>query len=162
MARHEYVLTLPHAAPPIATPSGATVAAVTDVGREALAQLMLDAYRDTIDYDGETMVEARAEIADLFDEGDPILDASFSLHIGGTLSAAIVAIPFEAAALIAFVMTRPEFTNRGCAARLVQRCITALGAAGMPRVHAFITEGNGPSVTVFTRAGFAVLPEETS
>lgn len=161
MPRHEYVLTLPHDASPNPTPQGATIAAATDADREALSQLLLDAYRDTIDYEGETIVEARSEIAELFDEGEPLLDASFLLHIDGALASAILAVPFEGAALIAFVMTRPEFTKRGCAAVLVERCVQALAEAHITQVHAFITEGNLPSEIVFSRAGFHVVPEET-
>ena len=160
--RHEYVLTLPSDAAAMTTPDGTTLTQLAPGDHEALAQLMLDAYRGTIDYEGETIVEARQEIDGVFD-GGVLNDASLGLRIVGELVSAIVAVPWEEDALVAFVMTHPEYTGRGFAAYLVEQCVEQLAEIGNNTVHAFITEGNVASETVFLRAGFVrVPPSETS
>ena len=66
--RHEYRLDLAVANPraDLHAPVGMFVRAVSPGDLLKLAELMLDAYRNTIDYEGEGIAEALAEVADYF------------------------------------------------------------------------------------------------
>jgi len=59
--RHEYLHELHVSAAP--APEDESMRHPTPLDAEALAQLMLDAYLGTIDYEEETIVEARDEVA---------------------------------------------------------------------------------------------------
>lgn len=117
---------------------------------------MVDAYRDTIDYEGETLDEARAEVTRFFDDV-PVLDCSrVGVSAGWVVSAALVSSS-EDHPLIAYVMTAAASKNRGLAAFLLDRSLEALADAGHAEAHAWITDGNLPSKTIFLRAGFTRL-----
>jgi lactoylglutathione lyase len=157
VSRHEYRLGLsgrePHA-----------VAAVPDArmptpaDREALARLMLEAYRGTIDDEGESLDEAREEV-DAWLASAPLLDGSRVLGTrDGALISAVLVSRLGDLPIIAYAMTAPPHTARGLASALLSDVVASLAAQGERAVVAFITEGNLPSERVFTRAGFERLP----
>ena len=78
--RYEYVFELNSFRERLRGPTvpGAYVRADLAVDRQALAQLLLDAYVGTVDYDGESINEARSEIYGYLDDPDsrPLLDCS--------------------------------------------------------------------------------------
>jgi L-amino acid N-acyltransferase YncA len=117
---------------------------------------MVDAYRGTIDYEGETLDEARVGITQYFDDA-PVLDCSrVGVSAGSVVSAALVG-SCEDHPLIAYVMTAAASKNRGLAAFLLEQSLEALEDAGHAEAHAWITDGNLPSKTIFLRAGFTRL-----
>jgi RimJ/RimL family protein N-acetyltransferase len=157
VSRHEYRLGLsgrePHA-----------VAAVPDArmptpaDREALARLMLEAYRGTIDDEGESLDEAREEV-DAWLASAPLLDGSRVLGTrDGALISAVLVSRLGDLPIIAYAMTAPPHTARGLASALLSDVVASLAAQGERAVVAFITEGNLLSERVFTRAGFERLP----
>lgn len=119
---------------------------------EALAHLMLEAYRDTIDYDGEDLDDARAEISSYF-EGEPVLEHSFVAEVGGDLASAVLVSTFEGSPFISYVMTLPEHKNQGWGRRLVEVAMASLANAGEREVVFYITDGNLPSEAVFRSLG---------
>jgi hypothetical protein len=90
---------------------------------QALAELMLDSYRGTVDYDGETLADAQQEVDSYFEgaSGEPLLDHSRLCFSGGRLQSACLASYWgqEPAPLIAYVMTATEAKNQGLASRLL-------------------------------------------
>lgn len=124
---------------------------------EGLAELMLDAYRGTIDYDGETLDDSRSEIASYFDESDlpPLPQYSWVLATDEIIAACLVSYwPARDRPLIAYVMTRALAKGQGYAARLVVASLRDLAEAGYAEARAVITEGNTPSERLFARLGF--------
>jgi RimJ/RimL family protein N-acetyltransferase len=120
---------------------------------EALAQLMLDAYRGTIDYFDETIDDARDEV-DSYLENGARLDWS-RVHEGESgLDSAVLAGLIGGGALIGFAMTAAAAKGTGLAARLLDEVLHALQSAGRTEVSAVITAGNQASERLFTRAGF--------
>ena len=114
---------------------------------------MLDAYLGTIDYDGETIDEARAEVAGYLD-GSPLLEHSFVGMVEGSIVSACLVGTWEHGPLIGYMMTAAEHKSRGLASHLLDHSLAALAEAGEAEVSAWITEGNLPSERIFLRAGF--------
>jgi RimJ/RimL family protein N-acetyltransferase len=126
---------------------------------QALAELMLDAYRGTIDYDDETLDDAVGEVqAYLAGErgGPPLLGASRLAFEGSVLVGACLAGDWQErqGPAIAYVMTRAERKNLGVGQQALCAVLQALGEQGHRRVWAVITEGNTPSERLFGRLGF--------
>lgn len=127
--------------------------------REALAELMLDAYAGTIDADGsETLGVARDEVDGYLNgaSGPPILahslvalDADDNRPI-----AAVLVSRFEGMPLIAYAMTAASHKGRGVATALTERVMRSLHAAGESKVHLWVTRGNVPAETIYERLGF--------
>jgi RimJ/RimL family protein N-acetyltransferase len=123
---------------------------------------MLDAYRDTIDYEGETPAEAAAEVERYLaadSEHAPLLRQSVLLAAGNTLQCACLAKrwPLRRCPLIAYVVCRPGSQRGGLASFALARTLGLLQRAGDGEVRAIITEGNEPSERLFARAGFRKL-----
>ena len=128
---------------------------------DALADLMLDAYRGTVDYNGETIEDARAEIdrtlAGYYGPFAP--DCSFAVEESGALqSATLVALLDEGLVdptpLLAYSMTRPRSRRRGLASALILRSAEALRSAGHNRLLLMVTAANLPARRVYDRLGF--------
>jgi len=151
--RHEYLHELHVSAAP--APEDESMRHPTPLDAEALAQLMLDAYLGTIDYEEETIVEARDEVARYF-TGTPLLEHSrLRIADGEPVSACLVSHWGERGCpIVSYVMTAPAWKSRGLAAELLGQSLASLAAAGRTKVRAVITEGNVPSEAVFGRAGF--------
>lgn len=117
-----------------------------------LGDLMLDAYRGTIDYDGESIDEAESEVSDFF-ASSPHLDASYIAEVNGSVAGAILVASWQQEPLVSYVMTRPEYKNQGLGTLLLQETLNTLRKDGAERVHAFITDGNTASEALFRGAG---------
>jgi len=154
MRRHEYVLDL-HAQTGPAGATGVAVRLPTPADAEALAELMLDAYLDTIDYEGENLEDARVEVAGYL-EGSPLLECSWLANADhGPVSASLVSFwGARDCPVVSYVMTAAAWKGRGLASDLLARSLASLAKGGYREVRAAITEGNVPSETIFTRAGF--------
>lgn len=131
--------------------------------RQALAELMLDAYRGTIDADGtETLEVAQGEI-DRFlrgGSGRPMLEHSRLAYDGDRLVSAVLVSEFEGTPLIAYVCTAADHKGRGLADGLVRLAMRSLADAGHPRVHLWVTAGNAPAERIYERLGFRELPAD--
>lgn len=155
--RHHYVLDLgAFAVEERPTPPGHVVRRPTAADAEALAVLMLEAYRGTVDYDGEGIEEARGEVGAHF-AGAPIDEASTLLVTTDRLAAACLVAEYEGDALIGYVMTTPEFKRQGLGRAVTAESLSRLAALGYSTVHAWITEGNEPSERIFLGFGFGVV-----
>lgn len=127
---------------------------------QMLAELMLDAYRGTIDYEGETLEDAVGEVqAYLAGQrgGKALLSESRVCLVDNELVAACLAVNREARQqpLIAYVMTAAAWKNRRIAKRVLTATLESLATSGYPHVQAVVTEGNVPSERLFAGMGFA-------
>ena len=123
-----------------------------------LAELMLDSYRGTIDYAGETLTGARGEMESHFagGYGKPLAECSWLGYIGPDLVSACLVAWWEKrdCPLISFVMTGSNWKGRQLGAILLQTSLQSLMQAGYTEARAVITEGNLPSEALFEKAGF--------
>jgi GNAT superfamily N-acetyltransferase len=123
-----------------------------------LAELMIDAYRNTIDYDGETIEEALIEVRSYFDgrDGAPILGCSF-LHFDQRQLTSACLLGWwqeKRSPLVSYIMTGAGWKNQGLASALLQEALRASADCGDTGVLAVVTEGNIPSESLLRHAGF--------
>lgn len=154
--RHHYVLQLPvpSAVLQIQHPPGGTLRHPRLEEVEALAELMLDAYLNTIDYEGEGTDEALEEVNQWFASA-PRLDASWVYASGDIILSACLVNRTEEAAMIGYIITRSTWKQRGLGAYVVRQSLLSLQDSGAHEVHAWVTEGNTPSEKIMRRFGFA-------
>ena len=124
-----------------------------------LADLMIDAYRGTIDYDDETIEDAINEVQAYLDGlrgGVPMLDVSRVAFRQGVLVSACLAAKWDQRRqpIIAYLMTRTNAKRRGLAKYLLTSVLREIQAAGHAEVRAVITEGNTASERLFINLGF--------
>ena len=122
---------------------------------EPLAQLMLDAYLGTIDYDGENIEDARAEIEEFFGS-DPLLACSRVIEVEGVLAAASLLSMWQGSPLVAYVMTGSSSKRHGLARAALLDSLDCLRATHR-EAFAFITEGNTASERLFMGLGAVLL-----
>jgi hypothetical protein len=124
--------------------------------RLALAELMLDAYRGTIDYEGEGMAEAVAEV-DGYLADHALLERSVVLLSDDEIMSACLVSRVEDRTVVGYVMTSAANKERGLATLATAVALGSLQRAGTTLVDAWITEGNVPSERIFLGLGFAVV-----
>ena len=129
---------------------------------DALAALMLDAYRGTIDFEPtDTLDVARQEVAGTFagDAGRFLADASFlAVEEDAVLSASLVT-RYEDAPFVAFSMTRSDRKGEGLAGGLLIRSLHALADARESHVDLEVTAGNEPAEHLYRSLGFSIVEE---
>jgi RimJ/RimL family protein N-acetyltransferase len=124
-----------------------------------LAELMIDAYRGTIDYDGETFDDALSEVNAFFAGkrgGQPWLDMSFLAFSDSHLVGACLISDWQERQLpiIAYLMTSADWKNRGIGRKLLNQVLKEIDNKGFTEVRAVITNGNTPSESLFLKLGF--------
>jgi hypothetical protein len=119
---------------------------------------MISAYEGTVDYDGESFQDAVVEVKTYLEVGDiqPLLACSWLFFLDGALASACLVSQRAGGQtpLIAYIMTGGEWKNQGLAKLVLAASLKCLGDAGFSQVTAFITDGNGPSESLFSGFGF--------
>ena len=147
---------------PLPAPTAQVAAGVRPMQRhelDALATLFHTAYLDTVDYEGESLDEARGVVQAAFDGefGRFVPEASMVVESGGELLSASFITVWEGLPLLAFTVTRPESKGQGHARRCTAASMQALAAAGHHELRLFVTETNAPARVVYERLGFVPL-----
>ena len=129
---------------------------ITSADTEALASLMLAAYKETIDYDGETLEDALFQIRGVFQGKFGVFQdlSSFAIEEEGRFLSAIIITLWQGSPLVAFSMTRPEFKNNGMATFLLKSSINALLTFGQKELFLMVTDGNEPAQRLCEKVGF--------
>lgn len=126
-----------------------------------LGVLMLDSFRDTIDYEGETLEDAISEIqGTIAGKYGPFLKpCSFVIEENGqALSACLVTFSMEVnLPLIAYSMTHPDFKNQGMGTFLLKKSINAILAQGYKETYLLVTRGNMIAQHLYEKIGFQVF-----
>jgi pimeloyl-ACP methyl ester carboxylesterase/L-amino acid N-acyltransferase YncA len=132
---------------------------ITPTDIPALAQLVLDAYKGTIDDEGETLDEALQAIQDTFAgaSGRLLNACSFVIEERGQALACTIVTVWHEQPLLAYVMTHPAAQNRGMGRFLIQKSIESLLAQGYGELSLFVTKGNLPAQHLYDALGFQVL-----
>lgn len=145
---------------PSPLPEGIETRVVTRVDAEALAVLMDDAYRGTIDAEpGQDLDDARREIAATFagDYGTPMLEASVVAVEHDDLVSASVVTRFEGSPFVAFTMTRASHKGRGLSRAVMTRTVRILADAGASHLDLVVTAGNEPAQRLSSSLGFVAV-----
>jgi RimJ/RimL family protein N-acetyltransferase len=133
--------------------------AVTPGDVHDLAELMLDAYRNTIDFEGEGFAEAVVEVEGYFSRAakhPAISQHSLVLGFRESIVCACLIEFWERrnVPLVGYVMCRSPHKQKGLATFALHQTIGRLKSAGHSELRAIITEGNYPSEALFAPAGF--------
>jgi ribosomal protein S18 acetylase RimI-like enzyme len=147
-------------ADPSLLPDATTTRLVSPDDAEALAVLMDDAYRGTIDAEpGQDLDDARKEIAATFagDYGAPLLEASVVAVDGDKIVSASIVTRFEGSPFVAFTMTRSSHKGRGLSRAVMTRSVGILARAGESHVDLIVTAGNDPAQRLYSSLGFVTV-----
>jgi len=128
----------------------------------ALGELLLDAYRGTVDDEGEDLAASMREARMYFDgkQGGPAMLADSVVAWRGDVpvAACLVAEWTEhRCPFVAFVATRADSKGAGVGRLLLAVSVRRLSRAGHREVRAVITRGNRPSEALFRSLGFEVF-----
>lgn len=125
----------------------------------AIADLMLAAYRGTIDDEGETPAETLELVQQLFagEYGAMLWNISEVTERDGRLVSATICTVWEGRPFVAFTVTAPEYKGRGLARAGLTRAINRLAAAGDPVLRLVVTRGNTAAERLYESLGF--VPE---
>jgi len=162
MQRNEYVCQRRNerSGDPVSYPDGLQVCALATQPQEALAQLMLEAYRGTVDDAGETLADALREVGAFWAGTSGMTPwPEHSLGLVGpqdTVVAACLVGEWQSrrVPLIAYVLTHPNWQRQGLASRLLAQVLYQLQQCQQWPVYAVITVGNRPSEALMVRADF--------
>ena len=138
---------------PVATAQGPLQARhPVDTDRDALAALLLDAYRGTIDDEGEDLDDAYVVIDEYLARIER--RSSFVVFEQDTVVAFSFVVVVDQIHYIDPVVVAPARKQRGLARATVQLCLASLAGAGIAEVGAAITDGNIASERLFAGLGF--------
>ena len=119
---------------------------------EALATLLLDAYRGTVDDEGEDEEAARAAIDEYFKR--MLRPHSVVLEDHDSLGAMSVVVVVAGRHYIDPVATAARRKRAGLGRAVVLASLRSLADHGVSEVGATITDGNTPSERLFAGLGF--------
>lgn len=124
----------------------------------ALGALMLAAYQNTIDYEGETLEQATDAARDTVvgQYGLLLERCSFLSEQAGHLVGACMITLWNDMPLVSNVMVHPECKNRGLGTFLLMRSAAALFEQGYRELRLYVTEGNASAQRVYEKLGFQI------
>jgi GNAT superfamily N-acetyltransferase len=124
-----------------------------------LADLMLEAYKGTTDYEGEGIEAAAAEIASVLNGGyGEFLGAhSFLYRENGLMVSAALTSLTTLGPLMVFCMTRAGYKRRGYARGLIAATASSLSRAKYGNLDLFVTDTNAPALRLYESLGFLNL-----
>lgn len=127
----------------------------------AVSQLMVDAYRGTIDDNGETLEDAIKMTQDTFagEIGPFLKDCSWLIERDGKVLACTLVTLWSEEPLLAEVLTHPSAQNQGLGAFLIKKSCAALYGHGYSDLTLFVTQGNLPAQHLYEKLGFQVMEE---
>jgi hypothetical protein len=124
---------------------------------DSLGVLMLESYKGTVDYEGETLEDAVAEVcATLKGKYGPLLKhSSFLIEENCILSATIVVLSETIQhPLLAYTMTLPCAAHQGMATFLIKTSINALLSHGYRELYLVVTKENTAALKLYEKVGF--------
>lgn len=132
---------------------------------QSLGNLMLEAYRGTVDYDGESLEDSIGEIKGTLEGkyGTLIGPASYVIEENGVSAAAVIFTinEKEKMPLLTFAMTDPAYKNKGMSKYLIRKSLNSLLDLGYKECFLVVTDGNQPAQSMYEKMGFkASKPKE--
>jgi GNAT superfamily N-acetyltransferase len=124
---------------------------------DALGALLLDAYRGTLDDEGETLEDACTIAHELLagGSGSMMWPASEVAERDGRLVSATLVTVWQGLPLVAQMVTAPDFQRQGLGRAGLVRTINRLAASGENVVRLVVTQGNTRAEALYESLGFA-------
>ncbi|MBO8155439.1 MAG: GNAT family N-acetyltransferase [Bacillaceae bacterium] len=129
---------------------------ITPDDYEKLGHLMFHGYKDTIDYEGESLEEFVYEMRQTLNGkyGPFLSDCSFLIEDRNQAVSAVIVSLFKGAPFVTYTVTHPRYLNRGYSTFLLKRSINALIANGYQTLFLMVTKGNDSAQHVYQKLGF--------
>ena len=129
---------------------------VKDAHLSELAVLFLDAYRDTKDYEGESLEDAAGELKNVMSGayGPVIHEASVCLRVGDETAAAVFITERDGVAFMPYIVTAKKYKGMGFANQLVTNSLCVLKQLGYSELVLYVTAGNEPAEHLYRSLGF--------
>lgn len=128
---------------------------------EVLGEIMLEAYRGTIDSEGETLEDAIGEVKGTFEGkyGKFLWEVSLMAEVNSVPAAAILFTWSEKdnMPLLAFSMTHAKFKGRGLATELIKTSLGKLSDLNYKECCLVVTDGNEPAMSIYKKIGFEII-----
>ena len=123
---------------------------------EVLGALMDNAYRDTIDHEGETFEQCVDEMKNTIQGkyGPFISQASFMVTHNNKPVSAILMTEWKSQPLVAFTMTDKSYLGKGLAKFLLGKAVSALHGSAWKEIFLVVTEGNTSAESLYEKVGF--------
>jgi len=123
---------------------------------DALGDLLLEAYRGTLDDEGETSEDARRIARELFGgaSGTFLWAVSEVTERDGRLVAATMVTLWQQLPFVAFMVTAPSHQRQGLARAGLVRAINRLAAGDETVVRLVVTQGNQRAEALYESLGF--------
>ena len=124
-----------------------------------VAHTMVDAYKDTVDYEGESHDDALLELRNVVNGGygSYIDEASFLIEQGNEVVSVILISLFNVKPLVTYVFTAKKHMCKGHAASLLWTSINVLQKMGYNEIFLYVTEGNDSAINLYRKLGFVVV-----
>lgn len=130
-----------------------------------IAEIMLEAYVDTPDYEGESLNDTIKEISMVFRGyyGTFLEDASFLLFDeDDRIQSVLFVCEFKNEATFTYLFTRKESLGKGYATELIHTAENALQELGYDRIALFVNKDNNPALNLYLKLGFMEIPLNTT
>ena len=124
--------------------------------KEEMAFSMLDAYKDTVDYEGEDINDTKAEIENVINNGYGkfMIEASFMIKKNNEVASVIVISLYENIPTIIYVFTMKKYAKKGMASYLIKKSMQALYNLGYEKLQLFVTRDNNEAIRIYQKLGF--------
>lgn len=132
---------------------------------EELAELMLEAYKATPDYEGETFVETVEELDNVFKGyyGTFMEKESHAVvNEEGELLSAIFLCLYKNEPTITYLFTNPSETGKGYAKGLINKSTDSLHDNGYDKIFLYVSTANKPAISLYKTMGFVQIPINAS
>jgi GNAT superfamily N-acetyltransferase len=125
----------------------------------ALGQLFFDAYKGTVDDEGQTLEQAVEEAEATFAGryGPVIWRASYVVLDKSKIISTSVVTDYKEIPLVAFAATLPSYQGQGLARLTMKKSIEALAELGRHEVRLVVTETNTRALSLYERLGFVAI-----
>lgn len=133
---------------------------VSSLDLMSLGAAMLDAYRDTIDYEGEDLGQTVDELRRVFRGfyGPLVLESSNIIQVQGEIAAGLLVCLYRNEPTITYTFTRKEFRRRGYATILIEKAAEELRKKGHDSLCLYVTLENSDAVNLYESLGFYEVP----
>lgn len=124
-----------------------------------LSNSMLDAFRDTEDFEDETLEDLNEEIQSVVygTFGIFISDASFQIKQNTEIASAILINLYEGNPLVSELFTKKKYMNLGMASSLLKNSINVLLKLGYENLTLNVHPRNVGAVNLYKKIGFTEL-----
>ncbi len=129
----------------------------------AIAEAVLDAYQDTIDYEGENLEQTLEELKRVYkgSYGPPIAKPSLLVMDNGIVKAGVLICLFQGEPTITYTFTRKQDQRLGYATLLICNAAYELYKMGYHSLFLYVTVENKGAVRLYESLGFKEVPLST-